>query len=425
MPHAMTDDAHLRDWPFLPSRALRIVRGEGAWLIADDGRRILDAAGGAIVTNVGHGRAEVAEAIAKAGAAGLCRPRGARRSARRWSSGCGATGCRGPAPHPPHQRRLGRRRGGGEDRPAALRRQGRGAPLKIMARELSYHGTTIAMAGLSGHQARKRGLEGFLQTFPARRRPRRCAARWAAPPGRRRLLCRRARARRSRPRGRRPSPPWWSSRSPAPAAGPSCRRRLLAGRPRALRRVRHPADRRRGDDRLRPHRREVRRRPLGREPDILVSGKGLAGGYAAICGVFATRAVAEPIGAAGLDVMFHTFAALPSACAAADAVLDILTREQLVERAATHGARLSAQLHARLGQHPHVAEVRGLGLLQAVEIVRDRDTLEPFEPRSGSPTASSARASSTASSSIRAAPASCATSSAWARRSSPPKPRST
>jgi adenosylmethionine-8-amino-7-oxononanoate aminotransferase len=63
------EDASLRDWPFLPSRAMRIVGGEGAWLIADDGRRILDAAGGAIVVNVGHGRAEVMEAVARAGAA--------------------------------------------------------------------------------------------------------------------------------------------------------------------------------------------------------------------------------------------------------------------------------------------------------------------------------------------------------------------
>ena len=60
--------------------------------------------------------------------------------------------------------------------------QGRADRVKIMSREVSYHGTTIAMAGLSGHQSRKRGLEGFLQTFPRIRRPRRCAARWAAPP---------------------------------------------------------------------------------------------------------------------------------------------------------------------------------------------------------------------------------------------------
>src|SRR5215472_3177259 len=70
MTETLADDTALRDWPFLPARAMRIVGGEGAWLIADDGRRILDAAGGAIVANVGHGRAEVAQAIARAPAAG-------------------------------------------------------------------------------------------------------------------------------------------------------------------------------------------------------------------------------------------------------------------------------------------------------------------------------------------------------------------
>jgi adenosylmethionine-8-amino-7-oxononanoate aminotransferase len=59
-------------------------------------------------------------------------------------------------------------------------------------------------------------------------------------------------------------------------------------------------------------------------------------------------------------------------------VLDILERERLVERAATMGARLAAGLRERLGAHPHVAEVRGRGLLLGVELVRDRATLEPF-----------------------------------------------
>jgi adenosylmethionine-8-amino-7-oxononanoate aminotransferase len=81
--------------------------------------------------------------------------------------------------------------------------------------------------------------------------------------------------------------------------------------------------------------------------------------------------------AAGHEVMFYTFGAPPAACAAADTVLTILEREQLVARAAAMGALLRERL-ARLEKHPHVAEVRGRGLLQAVELVRDRDTREPF-----------------------------------------------
>jgi 4-aminobutyrate aminotransferase-like enzyme len=63
--------AGAHDWPFIAGRSPRIVGGEGAWLICDDGRRILDAAGGAIVANVGHGRGEVVEAMARAAAGAL------------------------------------------------------------------------------------------------------------------------------------------------------------------------------------------------------------------------------------------------------------------------------------------------------------------------------------------------------------------
>jgi len=52
----------------------------------------------------------------------------------------------------------------------------------------------------------------------------------------------------------------------------------------------------------------------------------------------------------------------------------------LVDRAKALGVRLSAALHAQLGDHPHVAEIRGRGLLQAIELVRDRETLTQFDP---------------------------------------------
>jgi adenosylmethionine-8-amino-7-oxononanoate aminotransferase len=75
--------------------------------------------------------------------------------------------------------------------------------------------------------------------------------------------------------------------------------------------------------------------------------------------------------------MFYTFGGHPVACAAAEVVLDIVEREKLVERAAAMGTLLRERL-ARLERHPHVAQVRGLGLLQAVELVRDRERGEPF-----------------------------------------------
>ncbi|MDX1649585.1 MAG: aminotransferase class III-fold pyridoxal phosphate-dependent enzyme, partial [Myxococcota bacterium] len=72
-----------------------------------------------------------------------------------------------------------------------------------------------------------------------------------------------------------------------------------------------------------------------------------------------------------------TFSAHPASCAAATAVLGILEREGLVERAAKMGELLAREL-APLADHPHVAEVRGRGLLQAVELVSRKATREPF-----------------------------------------------
>ena len=62
------DPRSIQAFSFTPSSGpgIAIERAEGCWLYAPDGRRILDAAGGAIVTNVGHGRAEVGEAMARA-----------------------------------------------------------------------------------------------------------------------------------------------------------------------------------------------------------------------------------------------------------------------------------------------------------------------------------------------------------------------
>ena len=115
-------------------------------------------------------------------------------------------------------------------------------------------------------------------------------------------------------------------------------------------------------------------------PDILVGGKGLSGGYAPMGAVATTDAVVAPIAERGDELMFFTYSGHPAACAAALAVLDILEREQLVERCAEVGAELRAHLEDRFGAHPNVAEVRGKGLLLAIELVREREALESFPP---------------------------------------------
>lgn len=80
-----------------------------------------------------------------------------------------------------------------------------------------------------------------------------------------------------------------------------------------------------------------------------------------------------------MNVMFNTFGAHPAACAAGAEVLDIMVEENLVERSARMGALLHKRLIDTFSNHPFVAEVRGRGLLQAIEIVKERDTLTPYD----------------------------------------------
>mgnify|MGYP003324499319 FL=1 len=115
------------------------------------------------------------------------------------------------------------------------------------------------------------------------------------------------------------------------------------------------------------------------EPDILIAGKGMGGGYAAIGGTYSTDRIADSIQAAGYEVMFHTFAALPQSCAASAEVLKILREENLCQKVPSLGEKILDQLNSEIGQHPHVAEIRGKGLLIGIEIVEDKSSLKPFD----------------------------------------------
>ena len=112
--------------------------------------------------------------------------------------------------------------------------------------------------------------------------------------------------------------------------------------------------------------------------DIMVAGKGLAAGYAPICGVFASDEVVAPLRDKGMAPMFYTYSGHIGACAAADKVLEIMEREDLVARSAEKGEALRERLEATLGQHPNVAEIRGRGLFFGLEIVANRETLDMF-----------------------------------------------
>jgi adenosylmethionine-8-amino-7-oxononanoate aminotransferase len=116
-------------------------------------------------------------------------------------------------------------------------------------------------------------------------------------------------------------------------------------------------------------------------PDIVTLGKGLGAGYQPIGAVVCTSEVYDTV-ARGSGALKHgqTYNAHPVGCAAALAVQRVIREGGFLGRVQAAGARLMALLTARFGNHPNVGDIRGRGLLQAIELVADRATKGPFDP---------------------------------------------
>jgi 4-aminobutyrate aminotransferase / (S)-3-amino-2-methylpropionate transaminase / 5-aminovalerate transaminase len=114
---------------------------------------------------------------------------------------------------------------------------------------------------------------------------------------------------------------------------------------------------------------------LGIVPDLLVTAKSLGGGLA----LAAVTGRAEIMDAPGAGALGGTFGGNPLACVAAEAVLDILERGDLTQRADSLGRRFCARALAWQNRWPLVGDVRGLGAMQAIELVRSAASREPAE----------------------------------------------
>jgi adenosylmethionine-8-amino-7-oxononanoate aminotransferase len=126
----------------------------------------------------------------------------------------------------------------------------------------------------------------------------------------------------------------------------------------------------------------------GVAPDILACGKGLGAGYAPLFATLVTDRVLDTLAAgSGLVALGNTYCAHPLSCAVGDAVLDVLEHEDAVAATARHGLVVGAALDDLADRHPMIGDVRGRGLFWAVELVRDRDSREPFPPGAGAASA--------------------------------------
>ena len=114
------------------------------------------------------------------------------------------------------------------------------------------------------------------------------------------------------------------------------------------------------------------------EPDIITVGKGIASGYAPLGAVLVSARVVEAF-ERGSRIFQHgfTYQAHPVSTAAGNAVLDWLEKHRLFERVSPAAKKLRDNL-APLLDHPHVGDIRGLGLLVGIEFVKGKSLREPF-----------------------------------------------
>jgi adenosylmethionine-8-amino-7-oxononanoate aminotransferase len=118
--------------------------------------------------------------------------------------------------------------------------------------------------------------------------------------------------------------------------------------------------------------------------DLVTCAKGLGGGYQAIGAVVVGRRVSDVIEKGSGSLRHgHTYMAHPVACAAALAVQEAIEAEDLLTNVQRQGAALSQAITECFRNHDNVGNIRGRGLLIALELVRDRTTKEPFDPGLG------------------------------------------
>jgi adenosylmethionine-8-amino-7-oxononanoate aminotransferase len=359
------------------------VRGQGCWIFASDGKQYLDAAGQAAVVSIGHGVQSVGRAMAEqAGQLAFAH------TSQFHTPAAEKLASRLLELAPPAMKQGGRvyfASGGSEANETAIKlarqfylEKGQPQRFRVVSRRQSYHGSTVGAMALSGNVARKAPYRPLLSEWGH-----------IAP-----CFCTRC------PLGLR-----------FPDCALACANELEALLERGAESIAAfifepvvgatlgavaPADgygqriaeicRRHGilliaDEIMTGMGRTGKNFAVEHwnvEPDIITVGKGVASGYAPLGAVIAGPLVVEAF-ASGTGAFQHgfTYQAHPVAMAAGNAVLDVIERDDLFARVGEAGGALFAALEP-LRAHPHLGDVRGLGLLAGVEFVKDKRTLEPF-----------------------------------------------
>lgn len=372
-----------RAFPRVLIRPLPVaVRASGAEIWDAEGRRYLDAAGGAIVVNIGHGRESVARVMAEQ-AGRIAYAHGSAFTSEPLEAYAAEVGPLLPLDEPA----IYPVSGGSEAIETALKMArayhiARGEPERqiVIGRWGSYHGNTLGALDLSGRKPLRRPYEGWLGRF------RHVSAAYPYRAG---------------------EPDAHALGTAAEAAAELDQTITAAGPTTVCAFVAEPIV---GatlgvvapPDGYWPAIRDVCRQHgvlliadevmtgfgrtghwfamqrFGVQPDILVAAKGATGGYWPFGFAAADRSVYETIRRQGVFVHGFTYSHSVVGAAVAREVLRILRAEDLVAASARKGEQLLLLLREAFAEHPHVGEVRGAGLMAAVELVADRETGAPF-----------------------------------------------
>jgi hypothetical protein len=365
-------------------REMRAIdHGAGALLWDRDGRRYIDGSGGAVVVNIGHGRGEVASAMA------LQAGRAAYVHGTHFTSDVIEEYAVRLAKHAPGDcNRLYLVSGGSEANETAIKlartfhlANGQPSRYKVIRRSISYHGNTLATLSLSGRPNLQAPYKPMLHYVPETYAPF-C---YHCPLGKSYPDCAVACVDELEAVIAHEGPDTISAFIAEPILGASAG---AAVPPEDYNRRAREICTKHGvlyidDEVMTGFGRTGKWFGIewsGVQPDIVTCGKGMTGGYMPVGAVLASERIVAAIAKGGGFTHGFTFSHNPVTAAAALKTLEILEEENLVERSRVMGEKLVGLLEA-LKQHPHVGDVRGRGLMTAIEIVADKADRKPF-PRS-------------------------------------------
>lgn len=364
----------------LVNAPVEIAGGRGVWLYGQDGRRYLDAVGGAAVVTIGHGVEEIYRELDRVSPVYVYGEGFVSPSTRQFAEEL-LDLVAGPYTSAYFVS------GGSEANETAVKlaRQHhieRGEPTrhKVIARWQSYHGVTTGTLSLSGRTTWRAPFDPYLFEVPRIPAPYcyRCpfgltypdCGVWCASELERAIL--------------REGPETVAAFIAEPVIGTTA----TAVTPVAeyYQRIREICDRYGvlfiADEVLTGMGRTGR--PLaidhwGVDPDLVTLGKGIGSGYTALGAVLATEKVIAPL-RAGSGRFNHgfTYAGLPAASVVGLQVLDYLRRHHLIEACDRAGHLIRERLHSAAATVPALGDIRGLGLLIGVELVEDPATRTPY-----------------------------------------------